>query len=335
MTIIEREVCSEDEPYDNNRACIAVYFLRPYNIPLFAAFRIRATKNNPLQVTSCTRDDCWRHAKCRWAFQASSTDGHFNVLCKIQKGNWKFDVGSFPDQYNRGHLVPCALGKKISVTIGAATFDIFNVGPQQKQANSVLSSYEDNMIKFATEKCLDTAVITGNVVRDFYFISGTSPDLSYPNKWIDEKGVNIWGYPSASIPKKGSNVPGFFWTAGCCVYKFPDQNDRRFAITVSYHIENDARATGKYRRLSDFVNDINILYRRHSNNQAQVQNVFGSSACNRQYWREDIMQILNKQYSWVNSKVIRKRMVNKVIRKLKPDYPLLSDYPYKWRPRRK
>ena len=177
-----REVCSEDEPYDNNRACIAVYYLRRYNIPLFTAFRIRATKNNPLQVTSCTRDDCWRHAKRRWAFQASSTDGHFNVLCKIQKGNWKFDVGSFPDQYNRGHLVPCALGKKISVTMGAATFNIFNVGPQQKQANSVLSSYEDNMIKFATEKCLDTAVITGNVVRDFYFISGTSPDLSYPKK---------------------------------------------------------------------------------------------------------------------------------------------------------
>ena len=156
------EVCSQQEPYGNSRACIAVYYLRTYNIPLFAAFRMRATKERPLPATRVYREDCFQQSG-GWRYQASSTDGRYKRRCNTQQDSWRFNFGV----YDRGHLVPCGLGKQIGQAMGAATFNIFNAGPQLKEANKALETFEANLIDYVTGTCLKTDVITGNVVRDF------------------------------------------------------------------------------------------------------------------------------------------------------------------------
>ena len=324
-----RDVCSQLEPYDNNKACIAVYYLSKYNIPLFTAFRMQVTKERPLRGNRYNRKACKRYAtsksKSLWNFKASSTDGQNTIECKTKPGTWEFDAGSFRNQYDRGHMVPIALASRISLAMGAATFNYFNVGPQLKEVNNKLGSFEDKMNMFATDQCLNTGLITGNVVRDFYFITGTSPHLSYGAKWINKKGVNGWTISHRTQESEGSNVPAFFWTAGCCVYKFPDQKDRRFATTVSYLIENRVGATVIPKRLSDLIKDINLLYHR-AGPRYKVNNIFGQSACERPYSKQYIINILDKQYGWA-PKLIQKRLVQTAMTKLKPKFPLVSDFP--------
>ena len=154
-------MCSQQELFDNNRACIAVYYLKTYNIPLFAAFRMRATKDRPLPVTRVYREDCFQQSG--GGPQISSTDGKYKRRCNTQQDSWRFNFGV----YDRGHLVPCGLGKQIDQAMRAATFNIFNAGPQLKEANKALETFEANLLDYATGTCLKTDVITGNVARDF------------------------------------------------------------------------------------------------------------------------------------------------------------------------
>ena len=88
-----------------------------------------------------------------------------------QQDFWRFSFG----EYDGGHLVPYGLGKQIGQPMGAATLNIFNAGPQLKEDDKAPGTSEVNLIDYATGTCLKTDVITGNVFRDFYFISSSVP----------------------------------------------------------------------------------------------------------------------------------------------------------------
>ena len=154
--------------YDNNLACIAVYYLHRLNLPLLTAFHIQASNSRPLQPPpNVNRRTCMNYSG-GWKYVALRVNGISPVKCPIRKGDWNFRIGTFSNQYNRGHLVPCKLGKQISMAMAAATFNIFNVGPQHVDVNQRLAQFEDLITAFATEKCLRKDVIEGNVVQDFF-----------------------------------------------------------------------------------------------------------------------------------------------------------------------
>ena len=320
--------CSQDEPYDNNQACIAVYYLKKYNVPLFAAFRIRATRDRPLNVNQrIYRADC-ENRSGGWQYEAFRTDGRDKKACTILPDSWRFSFEGAPNVYNKGHLVPCGLGKRIGLAMGAATFNMYNAGPQRVEVNEALARLEANLIDYATETCLNTRdVITGNVVRDFYFISGTVPDVSLEKKWINREGA--WKWEDNWAPSKGSNVPAFAWTAGCCLLTFPEQN-RRFSIRVSYYIENEPGKAGRYVDLSDLKYYLNVVYNHRFNRWVGIDNIFGDGACDKPYNYRDVSDILAKHYdSELNNVQKLYREVEEAMEFLRPKYPFISDFPYK------
>ena len=287
--------CSQQEPYDNSQACIAVYFLKTYNIPLFAAFRIRATTNRPLNVYQrIYRDDCENYSG-GWQYKAFSTNGVKRIRCNTEEDSWKFNFYQTRGVYNRGHLVPCSLGKLIGLAMGAATFNIYNAEPQLKETNTALERLEANLIEYATETCLNTAVVTGNVVRDFYFISGSVPDITSSKKrWINRGGVWSWKFNFA--PSLGSNVPAIVWTAGCCLLTFPNHHNKQFAVRISCFIKNEPGERGKYTDIFDLKKDMNLLYTTLFNKWVVTHNIFGGGACDKRYSYREISDILIRHY---------------------------------------
>ena len=216
--------------------------------------------------------------------------------------------------------------------MGAATFNIFNAGPQLKEANKALETFEANLLDYATGTCLKTDVITGNVARDFYFISGSVPDITSPTKsrWIDCSGVWQWNpYTKYGKPTEGGNVPAFFWTAGCCLFTFPDHHgNEQFAARVAYYMAKEPGPTGKHTSLPYLEKYLNCLYHHYFNSWVNVHNIFGGSACGRAYTYQDITAILVKQYSWSGHIKSVYNMVNDVMEKLSPKHPFISDFPY-------
>ena len=85
-----------------------------------------------------------------------------------------------------GHLIQGGLGKQIGQAMGAAAFNIFDAGPQLKEANEALETFEANLIDCATGTCLKTDAVTGNLLYFWICTNITSPMKS---RWIDCSGV--------------------------------------------------------------------------------------------------------------------------------------------------
>ena len=61
---------------------------------------------------------------------------------------------------------------------------MYNIASQHKTTNSELShSYESKIKVFANDYCLGEEIISENVRKDFYFISGTLPELNARGNW--------------------------------------------------------------------------------------------------------------------------------------------------------
>ena len=79
-------------------------------------------------------------------------------------------------------------------------------------------------------------------------------------RWIDLTGVWQWNPYKDGTPIEGSNVPAFVWTAGCCLFRFPDHGNEQFAVRVAYYMANTPGATGKYtsliKRLRLFISSL-------------------------------------------------------------------------------
>ena len=236
--------CSADQPYNNMEACIAVLYLNDWGIPLFSAFHIQKSRQNriPQHGMRANRYQCeafnrHRHRQ-NWNYIAQDKDG--------LPWTWDRKRWDATGHYNRGHLVPVCLATLVSLRMGAATFNMYNVAPQHKSTNLELSrSYESKIKAFADDYCLGEVILSEDVIKDFYFISGTLPDVNgrgnrQPGRWGDkENWIGPRGmkeYVSAHPGIEYSNIPGLFWSAACCLYTFPD--GKKFAVTASYYIEN-------------------------------------------------------------------------------------------------
>ena len=291
---------------------------------------MRATRHRPLNANQrIYREDCSTH-NGGWRYEAFRTNGRYKVPCNSEPYSWRFNFGGRPDVYNRGHLVPCGLGKRIGLAMGAATFNMYNAGPQLVEVNEALERMEANLIDYATKTCLDTNVITGNIVRDFYFISGTVPNKVGPNrKWINREGA--WSWEDNWAPSKGSYVPAFVWTPGCCSLTFPDHGNKKVAIRVSYYIKNEPGYRGKYLDLPDLERNMNVVYHTYfGRDRVFIGNLFGGRnvACGKPYNYQDSFDVLVQHYDgdFGNVQELNKK-VKEVIEDLRPKYPFISDFP--------
>ena len=295
--------CSDISRYKNNRACIAVLFLEDWGIPLFSAFHIRKSGTNRITEGSTrpNRDQCSSTTYLKFNM-------HWNKKALDNKGNtweWTREKWYAEGQYNRGHLVPVCLASIISRNMGAATFNMFNVAPQDQFRNSDISKYEQWLDIFATEYCLNNKVLGRDVLKDFYFLTGTVPDSNsqrlghsgVAENWIgpeDKTGVHDLMKQSYSplSDRRYSNIPGLFWTAACCRYILPGGGT--FAVTASYYAEHFKKTASFLKRLSSLKQKISWSGRTYGSHMT-VHSFFGSTtACEKEYRYQEIEGILQR-----------------------------------------
>ena len=308
--------CSDISRYKNNQACIAVLFLEDWGIPLFSAFHIRKSGTNRITEggTRPNRGQCEsvnRHKyKSNWNKNALDNQGD---TFQWNRGNWYAE-----GKYNRGHLVPVCLASIIGPNMGAATFNMFNVAPQDKFRNSDIGRYEQWLDIFATHYCLSNKILGRDVLKDFYFLTGTMPDYisrKYREPGSVQPGDTVnWIGPDNDdddevlhdvmkqnygplFDRRYSNIPGLFWTAACCRYILPGRET--FAVTASYYAENFKETKSFVKTLTELKEKIS-WYSRTYGSHMTVHSFFGSTtACEKEYRYQEIEDIL-KRYTGKN-----------------------------------
>ena len=295
--------CSEIRRYKNNQACIAVLFLEDWGIPLFSAFHIRKSGTNRITEGS-TRPN---RGKCE-SVNSHKFRSNWNKMALDNQGNtWPWNRGNWyaEGKYNRGHLVPVCLASIISRNMGAATFNMFNVAPQDEGRNLEIGKYEQWLDIYATYYCLNNNILGRDVLKDFYFLTGTVPDYNsrrpgqsgVAKNWIgpeDKTGVHDLmkqNYGPLS-ERRYSNIPGLFWTAACCRYILPGGGT--FAVTASYYAENFKETVSFVKTLSELKQKISWSSRTYGSHMT-VHSFFGSTtACEKEYGYQEIEAILKR-----------------------------------------
>ena len=328
--------CSSVSPYENSKACIAVLYLDDFGIPLLSAFSIQKSKENKVEKYRATRavfqNSLWNNILAYWNYNAHDAQD--------APQSWNRDDWFTKRHYNRGHLVPVCLATFISQSMGTATFNMFNIAPQHFSTNKKQSDYETEMVRFVTDYCFSESkkFLDKDVIRDFYFVSGTLPDINSrglrmgrrrrtPNidtgNWIKDidrsTGNYLFQYPSTFPTKEFSNVPGLFWSAACCMYKFPIGD--YFTVTTSYYIENVENNKDSTGILENFKWLINNKGRKY-NSHVEVEHLFGSTACEKVYQYGEIESIL-RRYK-------KQRNVQSLMDSLSPSFTnLVTSFPDK------
>ena len=200
--------CAKDDPhtYDNNKACIAVYFIDDFQVPVFSAVHFQG-KVEQINKMNKRKKDYW---KC------GARDSSGNIV-QLKDGDWGATT------YQRGHLFGWKIAQMFNIDLARASSKLYNVAPQLENINNdFYLKYESPVFNYA-DKTFFCQIIDGDVLKDFYYLAGSLPNqMNIVNAQRRDNWINKQGPKSA--PRKPlnyhRNIPGFFWGATCFKYTF-------------------------------------------------------------------------------------------------------------------
>ena len=294
--------CAKDDPhtYDNKKACIAVYFIDDYKVPLFSGVHF---KGKVEQINTMKR----KRNRSKWKSRARDSSGD---IVNLMNGKWKART------YHRGHHVGWKIAQMFNVDLARASNSLYNVAPQLENVNNdFYYKYERYVFEY-TEKKFFRQIIHGDVMKDFYYLAGSLPNqMNIVNGQPRDNWINLQGPVSSSTKPRNyyRNIPGFFWGAACFKYTFPTIG-KSFSLTISYVTENKAGAmSNNPTSIDELKRKIEVLGNQYGS-RVTVTNLFGSSDCETTYSCDQIRFILNQ-----NNPRLTKDEISALIRDLQPD----------------
>ena len=296
------EDCAKDFPhtYDNKKACIAVYFINDFQVPVFSGVHFHGKVE---QVNKMPRKKYSNH------WRSSARDSSGNIV-KLIDGNWRATT------YQRGHQVGWKIAQMFDVKLALASNSLYHAAPQLGTINhDFYYKYESPVFDYA-DKTFFSQIIDGDVLKDFYYLAGSLPNqMNIVNGQRRDNWINMQGPTSSSTRPSDyhRNIPGFFWGATCFKYTFPTIG-KSFSLTISYVTENKAGAVSNNpTSIDELKRKIEVLGNQYGS-KVKVNNLFGSSDCETTYSCGQIKSMLIQ-----NNPRLRSGEISALIRDLQPD----------------